>query len=132
MLVAKAAPNQPVLLPAFTLVAADASQVPPVAFESLIDKYVTVVVPEAFDMVACVPDVELVKYFSVVPVVTKEPTVVVVLAGSCNVPVVNVSAFDKVVAPENAKVPPVPDSVIAYKVLPADVSVAVPEVFAKV
>ena len=85
----------------------------------------------ADEIVACVPGVELVRNLSVEPLVEKVPAVVVVLAGSCSVPLLKMRLFDMVVGPENAKVPPPTDLVIEYKVLPADVIVAVPAVLEK-
>ena len=55
-----------------------------------------------------------------------------VLFAKFNVPLVNVYVCVDVKAPLSATVPPVPDWVMGFKVLPADVIVAVPEVLANV
>ena len=106
---------------------------PPVALLSWIDKWVTVLVPLASLMVACVPGVVLCRYFSVVPVVTNEPTVLVVPAASWSVPLVIVNAPVTVKASEQAQVPPTPLKVTAAgNDTPFDVIVFVPDVAEKV
>jgi hypothetical protein len=56
-------------------------------------RYVTVSVPLASEIVACVPGVVLPKNLAVVPVVTNEPTVLVAPDFRFRVPFVKVSAL---------------------------------------
>jgi hypothetical protein len=86
--------SHPVLLPASTFVIARAFQVaPPVALLSRMVRYVTVSVPLASEIVACVPGVVLPKNLAVVPVVTNEPTPLVAPDFRFKVPLVKVSAL---------------------------------------
>ena len=88
------AKSQPRLFPAsaLLLVKYACHVAPPVATLSCIDKYDTEFVPLASLMVACVPGVVPARYFMVVPLVTKLPTVLVVPALSFSVPLVRVRA----------------------------------------
>lgn len=122
--------SQPVLLPPFVLVVDVASHTaPPVALLSVMCRYVTVSVPLASLIVACDPGVVACKNLTFVPVVTKEPTVLVVPDLSCKVPLVIVNALvePSVKASWQANVPPTPLKVIGQSIVsPAVVIVRLP------